>query len=166
MNTMLRISTTITLSLIVLFSIILSKPVLANEPLTLIGSIVPWRYPEAKIHHPEMSDAATMNADGDRTVPSTLLKTTMMTPDSVDKVMAFYRNLLTRSEESDAQLDLHSEVGRSVVVQDESIGRAFSLHTILVNAANTSTTILITRAPSEKLTHIIWKQYVKHPIKE
>ena len=58
-----------------------------DEPLTLLGTIFKWRYPESKIHKSQMSDAATMDADGKRTVPSTLLKTTLTTPDSAEKVV-------------------------------------------------------------------------------
>ena len=69
-------------------------------PITLIGTIVKWRYPDAEIGKSVMSDAATIAADGKRTAPSSVLKTTMQTSDSVENVLAFYRDLLTRNPEN------------------------------------------------------------------
>lgn len=143
---------------------VVSNATSADEPVTLIGTIVKWRYPEAEIGNAEMSDAATVAADGNRTVPSTLLKTTMVTGDSVDKVVAFYRELLTRNVANDEKLGIESKVGRSVVFSDESEGRRFAFHTIVVNSANSSTTIIITRGEGEEKTHITWKQYLKHEV--
>ena len=136
----------------------------ADDPLTLIGTIVKWRYPEAEIGKSEMSDAATIAADGKRTIPSTMLKTTMATPDSVDKVLAFYRDLLTRNKTNDEKLGIGPQVGRSVVFSDESTERPFAFHTIVVNSEHTSTTLIVTRGKDEELTRITWKQYVKHEI--
>lgn len=133
----------------------------AEEPLTLIGTIVKWRYPDAEIGKSEMSDGATMDADGKRTVPSTLLKTMMVTPDSAERVIAFYRGLLTRNPTGNRQLSIAPKVGQSVVFSDESDGRPFALHTILVNTASSSTTIVITRGKDEQATRISWKQYLR-----
>ncbi|MFO0921484.1 MAG: hypothetical protein U0905_03235 [Pirellulales bacterium] len=134
----------------------------ADEPITLLGTIVKWRYPEAEIRGAEMSDGSMIAADGQRTVPSTLLKTTMSTRDSVDKVMSFYRELLARNEKNDRKLGTPSHIGRSVLINDESDDRPFAFHTILVNEGNVSTTIIITRSKDEEMTHITWKQFLKH----
>jgi hypothetical protein len=150
------------LSLVFLCVSVCSIFVSAAEPITLIGTIVKWRYPDAEIKNSEMSDAATIDASGKRTAPSTVLKTTMLTSDSADKVIAFYRDLLTRAPANDGKLEIGPQVGRSVVISDESDGRPFAFHTIVVNAENTSTTLIITRGESEKLTRITWKQYLKH----
>lgn len=136
----------------------------ADEPVTLIGTIVKWRYPDADIRKSEMSDAATIGADGSRTVPSTGLKTTMVTRDPVDKVLAFYRDLLTRNATNDGRLGIGPSLGRSVVFSDESEGRPFAFHTIVVNSGNSSTTLIITRGKDEEQTYITWKQYLKHEI--
>jgi hypothetical protein len=143
---------------------VLSVTASADEPVTLIGTIVKWRYPDAEIGKSEASDAATINADEKRTAPSTVLKTTMVTGDSVNKVLAFYRDLLTRNPANDGKLGIGPQVGRSVVFSDESDGRPFAFHTIVVNAANTSTTLIITRGDDEELTRITWKQYLKHEV--
>jgi hypothetical protein len=152
------------MSFTLLCTAVLSITAHAYEPVTLIGTIVKWRYPDAKIGQSQLSDAATIDADGKRTAPSTLLKTTMVTGDSVNKVLAFYRELLTRNETNDDKLGIGQEVGRSVIFSDESDGRPFAFHTILVNAANTSTILIITRGDDEKLTRITWKQYLKHEV--
>lgn len=152
------------ISLNLLCTVVLSITAHADEPVYLIGTIVKWRYPDAEIGQSQMSDAATIDADGKRTVPSTVLKTTMATGHSVDEVLAFYRDLLTRNETNDDKLGIGREVGRSVVFSDESGGRPFAFHTILVNAANTSTILIITRGDDEKLTRITWKQYLRHEV--
>ena len=140
---------------------VLGGSVSAEEPILLIGTIVKWRYPEASLGQSQMSDAATVNSQDDRTVPSVLLKTTMTTPDSVEKVLAFYQKRLTRNSENDKTLGIAPDTGRSVLFSDESVGRPFAFHTITVNEADTSTLIIITRGADEKLTHITWKRYVR-----
>ncbi len=136
----------------------------ADEPITLIGTIVKWRYPDAEIGNSKMSDAATIDASGMRTVPSSMLTTTMTTPDPVDKVLTFYRDLLTRNPANDKKLGLAAKVGRSVEFSDESEGRPFAFHTIVVHSTNASTILCITRGEGEELTSITWKQYLKHEI--
>jgi hypothetical protein len=152
------------MSLALFCATVVSVTASADEPLTLIGTVVKWRYPDAEIAKSEMSDAATVDADGKRTAPSSVLKTTMSTGESVDKVLAFYRDLLTRTPANDSRLGIGPQVGRSVVFSDESEGRPFAFHTILVNSANTSTTLIITRDDDDDRTRITWKQYVKHDV--
>jgi hypothetical protein len=152
------------LSLALGFPTVLSATASAEEPVALIGTIVKWRYPDAEIGQSEMSDVATIDADGNRTAPSTLLKTTMATGDSVDKVLAFYRELLKRNPTNDGKLGIRPDIGRSVVFSDESEGRPFAFHTILVNSADSSTTLIITRGKGEQQTRITWKQYLKHEV--
>lgn len=152
------------LSFAVFCATIMSLTATADEPVTLLGTIAKWRYPDAEIGNLEMSDAATIDVDGRRTIPSSVLKTTMATPDSVDKVLAFYRDLLKRNPTNDNKLGIRPNVGRSVVFSDESEGRPFAFHTVLVNSANSSTTLIITRGKDEEQTHITWKHYLKHEI--
>ena len=135
-----------------------------DEPVKLLGTIMKWRYPDAELAESEMSDAATTDAQGNRTVPSSVLKTTMETRDSVENVLAFYRNLLTRNPTNDGKLGIRPNVGRSVVFSDESEGRPFAFHTIVVNSGNRSTILVITRGEDEEHTHITWEQYLKHDL--
>lgn len=145
-------------------AIVASHNALADEPVPLIGTIVKWRYPEAEIGKSEMSDGATISADGQRTIQSSVLKATMATTDSVDQVLAFYRDLLTRNPANDERLGIGPSVGRSVVFSDDSEGRPFEFHSIVVNSANTSTTLVITRGQDEQQTCITWKQYLTHKV--
>jgi hypothetical protein len=151
-------------SFAIFFAAILPITAAANEPVTLIRTIVKWRYPDAKIGKSQMSDAATVDANGKRTVPSTMLKTTLTTTDPVDKVLAFYRELLARDSTKDDNLGIGRQSGRSVVFSDESDGRPFAFHTIVVNAPDASTILIITRGKDEQNTHIAWKRYLKHDI--
>jgi len=133
-----------------------------DEPVTLMGTIVKWQYPESKLSGGEMADAATMDASGKRTEPSIVLKTTMTTEDSVDAVLKFYRTLLKRDQKIDDKLGTEPETGRSVIFNDESDGRPFAFHTIIVNTSTTSTTLIVTRGADEKETRITWNQYLRH----
>ena len=148
-------------SLVMFCSTVLSITVSADEPVTLIGTIVKWRYPDAEITKSEMSDGATIGADKKRTVSSSLLKTTLVTPDSVEKVLRFYRELLTRNPKNDSTLGIEPQIGQSIVFSDESDERPFAFHTIVVNTAKASTTIIVTRGINEEFTYITWKQYLK-----
>lgn len=135
-----------------------------DEPVLLLGTIVKWQYPGSKIGGAEMSDAATMNAVGERTVPSTVMKTTMTTKDSAEDVVKFYRALLKRNAKVDDKLGTKPDEGRSVIFSDESEDRSFAFHTIMVNTSNTSTVIIVTRGDDEKETRISWKRYLRHEI--
>ena len=161
---MRRIDRAMPLSFVLLCATVVAHTASADEPVTLFGTIMKWRYPDAEIAKSEMSDAATIAADGKCTTPSSVLKTTMATPDSVDKVLAFYRDLLTRSATNDEKLGIGPKVGRSVVFSDESAERPFAFHTIFVNSANASTTLIVTRGNDEEQTRITWQQYLKHEI--
>jgi hypothetical protein len=132
---MQRISAVMPTSLALFCATAMSVTAFEDEPVLLIGTIVKWRYPDANIGESEMSDAATIDASGKRTVPSTMLTTTMVTRDSVDKVVAFHRDLLTRNPTNDSRLGIAPQVGRSVVFSDESDGRPFAFHSIVVNSA-------------------------------
>ncbi len=132
-----------------------------DEPVTLMGTISQWNYPKSKLHGAEMSDAATVDSDGKRTDQSFVCKTTMTTDDSVEKVIAFYKAKLAPDKNADDQTKAELKGGRSVLVSDDSEGRPFSLHTILVNTAKTSTTLIVSRGDGETKTHIVWKHYVR-----
>jgi len=159
-----RVCHTMLRSLVLFCATVMPVSASAGETVTLLGTVVKWRYPDAEIGKSEMSDAATIDADGNRTVPSTVLKTTMVTRDSIDKVLAFYQDLLTRNLTHDGKLGIEPNVGRSVIFSDEAEGRPFAFHTILVNSAKSSTTLIITRGPGEEQTHITWMQYLRHEV--
>ncbi|QDU86806.1 hypothetical protein Pla175_01590 [Pirellulimonas nuda] len=149
---------------------LLAATATADEPVSLLQTVSQWRYPDAKINGAKMADAATVNGAGDRTTPSIMCSTTMTTPDPVAKVLAFYHTLLTpapEDEPADAEpedaepAEADPQEGRSVLFSDESEGRPFAMHTILVNTATTSTTLIVTRGVDEEETRITWKRYVR-----
>jgi hypothetical protein len=84
----------------------------------------------------------------------------MVTGDSVEDVLAFYRDLVTRNVANDKRLGIEPQVGRSVIFSDESDGRPFAFHTIMVHTVNVSTVLIITRGGDEDFTYITWKQYL------
>ena len=49
---------------------------------------------------------------------------------------------------------------KAVSTQDDSQGRPVTLRVIVVNKANTTTTLVISRANGEKETHIAWLHYL------
>lgn len=146
--------------------LLVPSPSSAEDSTSLMEQIAPWRYPEASMQGMSMSDAATVDVDGNRTVPSVVCNATMKTADSVDDVVAYYQRKLTPNRdapEKEKEKDAWKE-GRSVLVFDESEDRPFGLRVILVNAGNTSTTLLISRGQNEKQTHITWKRYLKFDV--
>lgn len=132
-----------------------------DEPLLLLGTIVKWQFPNSELRSSQMSDGDTFDSNGDRTVSSTLMKTTMVTEQSVSKVVEFYKELLSSNRDTkDHPLGYASKDGVSVIFSDDTEGKQ-SLHTVLVNSTTRSTTIVISRTSDEKKTRIVWKQYVR-----
>jgi hypothetical protein len=135
-------------------------PTGAAEPQSLLQRIAGWQYPGSAIQASEMSDAATIDEKGDRTVPSIVCKTVMTTEEPIEKVVEYYRTKLATSPKADGGKPKPSKApGRSVVFSDDSEGRPLALHTVLINTSDTSTTLIISRGKDEMKTFIVWKQY-------
>jgi hypothetical protein len=81
-----------------------------------------------------MTDTVTINAEGDRTGPSSGLKATMQTTDPIEDVLAFYRRLLIRTLDNDVARGRKADAGRSVSFSNKSEGRPFAFHVISVNS--------------------------------
>lgn len=112
------------------------------------------------MHGAEMADGTTVDATGKRTTQSIVCKTIMTTDASIDEVVDYYKTKLTPAPaEKIGNAKTDDTGGRSVVFNDDSDGRPFALHTIMVNSDDTSTTLVITRGKGESKTHIGWKQY-------
>lgn len=111
---------------------------------------------------PTTPDSSTINAEGDRTVPSSVLKSTMQTADPIENVFVFYRRLLTRTLDNDVARGLKADVGRSVSFSDESEGRPFAFHVISVNSGGASTTLIVTRGENVEQARITWRRYLRH----
>ncbi len=135
-------------------------PSASAETPSLLQMIAEWQYPGSELHASQASDGATIDASGKRTVPSIVCKTVMKTDAPVEKVLDYYRTKLLRTSKADGDKSEPSpSSGRSVVFDDDSDGRPFALHTIMINTGDTSTTLIISRGKDETKTHIAWKQY-------
>lgn len=130
--------------------------------MTMIGR---WQYPGSKMSGGTLSDAATMNAAGDRTRPSVQYRAVLTTKDPMSKVIAYYESKLKPAVASKtAKTDEPPAVdsGQSVTSQDDSEGRPLAIHVIFVNTENSSATFVISRAATESETHIAWAHYERH----
>jgi hypothetical protein len=148
----------------VLTAFFAATPCSAGEPASLMSMIAEWRYPDAKINGASMQDAATVNRSGDRTVPSVLCKTVLITKDPIANVIEYYETKLKGEANSKAAKPVRksgAEAGRSVMSHDDSEGRPLRMHIIIVNAEKSSTTLVISRATTESETHIAWTHYLR-----
>jgi hypothetical protein len=137
----------------------------AEERQSLMEMIAEWQYPGSRINGATMNDAATMNGNGERTVPSIQCKTVLTTADPMAKVIAYYETKLKPDADSKtATLDDKpaTNSGRSVTFHDDSRNRPLAIHVILVNTDKSSTTLVISRAETESETHIAWTRYLRH----
>jgi len=130
-----------------------------GKPVTLMGMLMEWRYPDAEFSGASMSDAGVTG------VASIKCKSVLTTTDPPDKVLAFYLKKLHVNEEG-TNLDEKGiervTTDRSVLVQTVAEG-ASPLYVIAVNgrAADkpVSTTLVISRAQGEGQTRIAWSAY-------
>jgi hypothetical protein len=136
----------------------------AEEPLSLMTMIAEWQYPDSKVNGASVSDAATVNRSGQRTVSSILCKTVLTTKDPMAKVIEYYKTKLkqgTDSETSKTDDKSATDSGRSVMFHDDSQGRPLGIHIIIVNTDKSSTTLVVSRAETESETHIAWTDYLR-----
>jgi len=136
----------------------------AEEPVRLMATIAEWQYPGSTINGASMSDAATVNVSGERTVPSILCKTVLTTKDPMAKVIEYYETKLKQGADSETakpEGKPGKESGRSVMFHDDSQGRPLGIHIIIVNTDKSSTTLVISRAETESETHIAWTHYLR-----
>ena len=137
-----------------------TTPSAAAEPRSLLQTIAEWQYPGSALSASQASDGATVDVEGNRTIPSSVCKTVMTTDAPVEKVLDYYRTKLSPTPKADGgKTEPPDATGRSVVFSDDSDGRPFALHTVIVNTSDTSTTLVISRGKDEARTHIAWKQY-------
>ena len=130
------------------------------EPQSLLQTIAEWQFPGSALTASQASDGATIDVGGNRTMPSSVCKTVMTTDAPVEKVLEFYRAKLSPKTRADGgKAEPADATGRSVVFSDDSDGRPFALHTVIINTNDTSTTLVISRGKDEARTHIAWKQY-------
>ena len=126
----------------------------ASDDRTLLGTLAEWMYPKADFGGAQMSDAGT------RSVQSLKCQAMLTTGDSFEKVTTYYEHkFVSGPQEVDG-----AEKGpqwQSVSIQDNSSNRPVQLRVIVVNRANTSTTLVISRTKDETKTHIAWSHFVR-----
>ena len=151
--------------MVLLLALLASAPFCyTQESPSLMTMIAQWQYPDSKINGATMSDAATLNGAGDRTVQSILYKTLLTTKDPMLKVVEYYKSKLmppAGSKTAKPQEKTAADSGRSVTMHEDSEGRPVAVQVILVNTEKASTTLVISRAATELETHIAWTHYVK-----
>lgn len=132
-----------------------------QERVTLLGILSQWQYPGSK-----MLDGATMQDGGNRALPSTFCHSVLTTPDSVEKVVAFYSEKpnATDKEKQAVRKALPATEGGCVLLQDDSRNRPMVVKVIVVNKAESTTTLVVTRAKGEQETHIAWTHHLRHNV--
>jgi hypothetical protein len=131
-----------------------ARATVAEQPhrVTLLGALAEWKYPGSI-----MLGGATMSDGGNKVVVDVRCQAILTTTDPAWKVIEFYSEKLSarpRSGGQNAGTD-----AKAVSTQDDSEGRPVTVRAIVVNKADTTTTLVISRAKSEDLTHIAWTHY-------
>src|SRR5207244_10305218 len=124
----------------------------AQAPPSVMTLLAQWQYPDSKMNGATMSDAATLNGAGERTVQSIQYKTVLTTKDPLPKVLEYYKSKLmptAGSKTAKPQEKTAADSGRSVTLHEDSEGRPVAIHVILVNTEKASTTLVISRAATE-----------------
>jgi|GEM_PF-1606313 len=127
-----------------------------EEKVTLMGMLLEWRYPEAKFNGAETSDAAV------KEISAIKSKAVLTTPDSAEKVMAFYRKKLNVDAEGrnlDEKEGERITTDRSVLIQDVAGDRTSKLYVIAINGTKSSTTLVVSRTDGDDVTRIAWSDY-------
>ena len=127
-----------------------------KKQITLMGMLQEWTYPKSKFNGAQMSDAAVSDISAIKS------KAILTTPDSVEKVMAFYCKKLNVDEKGknlDEKEGGRITTDRSVLIQNVSGAPASNLYVIAVNSPKSSTTLVISRAEKSEVTRIAWSNY-------
>jgi hypothetical protein len=120
-----------------------------KKAMTLLGMLGEWQYPDSK-----WINGASMSDGGDPRVPTAKCESIFTTSDSVEKVAAFFAKKFEAVKAKEA-ICLSS--------QDDSKGRSVSIRVYNILKADSSTTIVVSRAEKEDRTHITWSHLVRLP---
>jgi hypothetical protein len=136
-------------------AILVTRPLAGQDPdsgrISLMDTLLEWRYPEAAML------GATMKDGGNPEVGDMTCHTIFTTPAPFDDVVRFYEaktNEVPRDQPREA---------KAVVDQDDSKGRPMRLRVVSIHKANQTDTLVISRASVEALTHVAWSQYRHFP---
>ena len=118
-----------------------------SDGISLLQTLSDWKYPGSEhLGDLSMSDAGTPP------MQAVKCEAILVTPDPIEKVIAFYVEKLKK------------DAAKTISSQDDSKGRPLTLRVIVVNRLDTSTTLVISRAEGEKETHIAWSHYIRLPL--
>lgn len=134
------------------FTLLSPARAMAQEGVSLLQTLDSWKYPESKL-----ADGAEMSDGGILGLSSIKCRAVLSTGDPIDKVIAFYAAKFVK----DAGEAVKDADARSISTQDDSKGRPVTIRVIVVNKANSSTTLVISRANGEKETHIAWSHFLR-----
>ena len=126
------------------------------EAMSLMDTLSEWKYPGST-----MPDGASMSDGGNPTLQSVKCKALLTTADPIDKVIAYYSEKFETPAKKDDHVAIKGSDAKSVTIQNDSQDRPVTVRVIVVNKADTSTTLVITRANGEKETHIAWLHYIR-----
>ncbi len=129
--------------------------------MTLLGTLSDWKYPGSN-----MLGGASMSDGGNPLVQDVKCQAILTTPDPIEKVAKFYADMLESPLARGGQVDkadLKEADAKAVSTQDDSEGRPVTVRVIVVNKADTTTTLVISKAKTEKQTHIAWTHYRRFP---
>jgi hypothetical protein len=132
---------------------------ISSEQVSLMKTLSRWKYPGSK-----MLDGASMSDGGNPLLQSVKCQAILTTSDPFEKVIEFYSKKLDAQpapSKSEVEVGPKDTDAKSVATQDDSRGRPVSLRIIVVNKADTSTALVISRAAGESETHIAWSHYIR-----
>ncbi len=127
------------------------------ERMTLLGTLAEWKYPGST-----MLAGATGSDGGNPLVPDASFQAILTTPDPIEMVTKFYAEKVGTPPASGGQIanaEVKEADAQAVSTQDDSEGRPVRLRVIVVCKSDTTTTLVISKAKSEKETHIAWSHY-------
>jgi hypothetical protein len=129
-----------------------------SGPMTLLGTLSEWKYPGLT-----MLGGATMRDGGNPAVVDVRCQAILTTTDAFEKVARFYSEKLgtpAAAGDQNGRTESSKDAGaRSISTQDDSERRPVAVKIIVVNKSDTTTTLVISRAKGEEMTHIAWIHY-------
>lgn len=139
----------------------LLSPARATRPdgVSLMQTLSQWEYPGSKL-----PDGASMSDGGNPLISSLKCQAVLTTPDPIEKVFEFYAKKLEPAPpigRQDKQAQVKDGDAKAVSTQNDSRGRPLTLRVIVVNKADSTTSLAISRAEGEKETHIAWSHYLR-----
>jgi hypothetical protein len=123
-----------------------------HKNVTLMGLLGEWMYPGSKFAGAQMSDG------GNRTIPSVKCQSLLTTADPFDKVVSYYEHRFISGPDQ-REAATKGTPAQSVSSQDHSSNRRVLLRVIVINRAQSSTTLVISQAAGETKTHIAWSHF-------